>query len=89
MQSQLGLGEDLLFLKSIHLRYVKIDAGQIADMVNNEIEAGFSVLKALVDTLNIKLVAVGVDSEVLYLRLKKLGVDAMQGNYIAEPERMS
>lgn len=58
-------------------------------MVNNEIEAGFSVLKALIDTLNIKLVAVGVDSEVLYLRLKKLGVDAMQGNYIAEPERMS
>lgn len=83
------MGEDLLFLKSIHLRYVKIDAGQIADMVNNEIEAGFSVLKALIDTLNIKLVAVGVDSEVLYLRLKKLGVDAMQGNYIAEPERMS
>jgi EAL domain-containing protein (putative c-di-GMP-specific phosphodiesterase class I)/GGDEF domain-containing protein len=86
---RLDLGEPLELLKAVLPSYVKISASQLADMADSEIEAGFTALRTLVGSLDIKLVAVGVDSAELYQRLMRLGVDAMQGNYIGEPERVS
>ena len=86
---RLDLGMDLQPLKFVLPRYVKIGANMMADMANSEIEAGFNALRALVGSLEIKLIAVGVDSDELYQRLKTLGVDAVQGNHIAEPTRIA
>ena len=59
---------------------------QLAEMADSEIQIGFSALKTLASTLEIKLIAVGVDSEALYQKLELLGITAMQGNYISVPE---
>ena len=48
--------------------------------------AGLSALTTLTGGMDIRLMALGVDSKEVNDAVTKLGVDAVQGNFIATPE---
>ncbi|MFW2373069.1 MAG: LapD/MoxY N-terminal periplasmic domain-containing protein [Gammaproteobacteria bacterium] len=80
----LDLASSLQVLQSVRPDYVKINAKSLYDMTTEEIPAAYQALRTLVDTMDISLIAVAVDSQELYDHLKQLGVDGMQGNLLSE-----
>ena len=82
----LDLGQSLQLLQSAHFDYVKINAQTLYEMGRNDIPAGFQALKTLTDTLDINIIAVGVDSQEVVDELKALGIVIMQGNFLHSPE---
>lgn len=82
----LNLGMSLQSLQSVRPDYVKINAKTLHDMTQGEVPVAFQALLTLTETLDIRLIAVGVDSQEIYDHLQNLGVLIMQGNLIAEAE---
>ncbi len=82
----LDLGQSLQLLQSAQFDYVKINAQTLHEMGRNEMPAGFQALKTITDTLDIDIVAVGVDSQAVFDELKSLGINIMQGNFLDTPE---
>ncbi len=82
----LDIGQSLDLLKIARFDYVKINARTLHDISQNDMSAGYQALKTLTDTMNITLIAVGVDSKELYEVLVELGIQNLQGNYLHEPE---
>ena len=84
----LDLGQSLQLLKSAKFEYVKINAETLKQMSSKEMSAGYRALKTMTDTLDIRIIAVGVDSKELFDELQSLGIEVMQGNYLYEPENI-
>ncbi len=82
----LDLGLSLQLLQSGQFDYVKINAQTLHAMGEDDAAAGFQALKTITDTLEIDIVAVGVDSQEVFERLRALGIDIMQGNFLDSPE---
>ncbi len=82
----LDIGQSLDLLKIARFDYVKINARTLHDISQNDMSAGYQALKTLTDTMNITLIAVGVDSKELYEVLIELGIQNLQGNYLHESE---
>lgn len=82
----LDLGLSLQLLQSGQFDYVKINAQTLQAMVEDDANAGFQALKTITDTLDIDIVAVGVDSQEVFDRLRTLGIEIMQGNFLDTPE---
>ncbi len=80
----LGLTTELL--QNGLFDYVKINAKTLADLGNNETPTGYRALRTITDTLNIEIIAVGVDSEALFDDLKTLGIKTFQGNLLDQPK---
>lgn len=85
----LDLGLSLQLLQVIRPDYVKINARTIYDITSDAVAAGFQALKTMTDTLDIRIIAVGVDSQDLYDHVLEIGVHAAQGNLLAEPEELA
>jgi EAL domain-containing protein (putative c-di-GMP-specific phosphodiesterase class I) len=84
----LDIGQSLELLKIARFDYVKINAKTLHDISQNDMSAGYQALKTLTDTMNITLIAVGVDSKQLYDVLIELGIQNLQGNYLHEPQAL-
>lgn len=82
----LNFGLSLQTLQKVRPDYIKINAKTLYDMTQAEVPAAYKALSTLTNALDIRLIAVGVDSEEVYAHLNKLGVTAMQGNLLSEPE---
>lgn len=82
----LDLGLSLQLLQTGQFDYVKINAQTLQAMGQEDATAGFQALKTITDTLDIDIVAVGVDSQEVFDRLRALGIDIMQGNFLDSPE---
>ncbi len=82
---RLDLGAPLQPLQAIRPHYVKIGARQLVDITEDRIQSAFQALRTLAGGLDMRLVAVGVDNPETFRTLSELGVDALQGNYLAEP----
>ena len=80
----LDLASSLQVLQSVRPDYVKVNAKALYDMTTGDIPAGYQALRTLTDTMDIRLIAVAVDSQELYDRLQQLGVDGMQGDLLSE-----
>ncbi len=85
----LNLQGSLEVLQSIRPSYVKVSASVLTELTPEQMTSGYSALRTLVDTMDIKLIAVGVSNKEIYDHLTQLGVEYMQGNYIAEPEELA
>ncbi|MEX1667809.1 LapD/MoxY N-terminal periplasmic domain-containing protein [Zhongshania guokunii] len=75
-------------LQTINPEYVKISAQVLDDLGAENNASGYQALRNVVRTLDIQLIAVGVDQQPLRDRLLAMGVDGMQGNYLGRPERI-
>jgi diguanylate cyclase (GGDEF)-like protein len=82
----LDLGQPLQLLQSGQFDYVKINAITLHEMSRNDMSAGFQALRTITDTLDIRIIAVAVDSQAVCDELKALGIDTMQGNFLGSPE---
>lgn len=82
----LNFGISLQALQNVRPDYVKINAKTLFDMTQAEIPAAYQALKTITSAMDIRIIAVGVDAQEVYDHLHKLGVTAMQGNLLSEPE---
>ncbi len=82
----LDLSLSLQLLKSTQFNYVKINAKSLNDLNSDDMSSAYQALKTLTNTLDIKIIAVAVDSEILFNQLQKMGIQVMQGNYLNESE---
>jgi len=73
-------------LRMVRPDYIKINATTLFDMTQSELPAGFDALLTMTRTMDIELIAVGVDNEEIHDHLKELGIAVMQGNLLAAPE---
>jgi len=82
----LNLGRSLQTLQSVRPGYVKVNARTLHDMTMVDAPAGFQALRTLTKAMDIRIIAVGVDSQELYDHLRELGVSTMQGNLLGTTE---
>lgn len=82
----LDLGQSLQLLQTAQFDYVKINAKTLHEMSSKDSPAGFQALKTITDTLDIRIIAVAVDSQKIFDELSQLGIEVMQGNFLNSPE---
>ncbi|MGB5602441.1 MAG: LapD/MoxY N-terminal periplasmic domain-containing protein [Gammaproteobacteria bacterium] len=82
----LNPGRSLHDLKIVRPDYLKVNAQTLYDMSREQIAAGYQALQTMTRTMDIELIAVAVDSQQIHDHLQQLGIDAMQGNLLGEPE---
>jgi diguanylate cyclase (GGDEF)-like protein len=76
----------LSYLKRLPINTLKIDQSFLADMANNPEDVG--IVRSIIElghNLHCKVIAEGVEDEVVRERLKQLGCDLVQGFHISEP----
>lgn len=83
------LGGDIASLGEVRPYYIKIDARQLDDITADGTPGAFQPLRTLASSLDIELIAVGVDSAELKQRLQALGSIGLQGNYLEEPKELA
>ena len=81
----LDLGQSLQLLQSGQFDYVKINAKTLYEMSREDTPAGYQALRTITDTLEIRIIAVAVDSQKVSDELTSLGIDFMQGNFLDSP----
>lgn len=69
--------------------YVKVSARVLADLAAASDSAGLRALRTLTDGMDIRLMALGVDSQEVKDAVTELGVDAVQGHFIAVAEALA
>lgn len=84
----LNLGLSLHGLKTVRPDYLKLNAQTLYDMTRDGMPAGYQALRTMTKTMDIQLIAVAVDSQEIFEHLQQLGIDAMQGNLLGEPEEL-
>ena len=82
----LNLSRSLQTLQSVRPDYVKVNARTLHDMTMLNAPAGYEALRTLTKAMDIRIIAVGVDSQELYDHLRELGVKTMQGNLLGTTE---
>jgi EAL domain-containing protein (putative c-di-GMP-specific phosphodiesterase class I) len=76
----------LLYLKRLPASELKIDRGFVNDLVNNAEDAAIiSAIVALGQTLNLKIVAEGVETREQQEFLTRLGCSSLQGFLLGRP----
>jgi diguanylate cyclase (GGDEF)-like protein len=76
----------LNYLKHFPINFLKIDQSFVADIIDDK--NTFAIVKAIIDvahTLNLKVIAEGVETREQLLLLQQLGCDELQGYYISKP----
>lgn len=76
----------LNYLKKFPMTNLKVDQSFVKDIMNNEDDA--SIVKAIIDlghTLNMEVIAEGVEDKDQLMRLQEYGVDFIQGYYYSKP----
>jgi EAL domain-containing protein (putative c-di-GMP-specific phosphodiesterase class I)/GGDEF domain-containing protein len=81
---RLDLSASLAPLQHVRPHYIKIGSTQLSAMADNQLSA-FQALRTLANSLDIRLIAVGVDSGETQARLTALAIDGMQGYFLGRP----
>lgn len=76
----------LQILQTTRFDYVKISAQTLCVMNNDQSNSAYQALKTITDTLDIDMIAVGVDSQELYDQIQQLGIKLVQGNFLSTAE---
>ncbi|GMR16117.1 MAG: hypothetical protein BMS9Abin31_0424 [Gammaproteobacteria bacterium] len=76
----------LAYLKLLPVKYLKVDKSFVIDMLDDENDA--IIVHSTIDlahNLGLLVVAEGVESEEVFIKLRELGCDYAQGFYLARP----
>lgn len=82
----LDMRQSLHFLQAARFDYVKINATTLGNLHDDDLSTGYQALKTITDTLDIRIIVVGVDSQALFDRFLEMGIEVMQGNLLGESE---
>jgi len=79
------------YLQSLHPEYVKIDRAYTGELKDNESDSRFYIgsLCSVAHSIDIAVVAEGVETESQAEILRELNLDAMQGYYFGRPQPVS
>ena len=78
------LNGSMKVLQKIRPDYIKVSAKVLDEISGEAVSAAYQALRTLTHTLDIQLIAVGVDDQALYDRLQLLSIDAVQGNLLSQ-----
>ena len=79
----------LVYLKTLPVDYLKIDGLFVKDIITDAVDlAMVKSIHEIGNVMNMKTIAEFVESEDIYLQLKEIGVDCIQGNWVAQPIRL-
>jgi EAL domain-containing protein (putative c-di-GMP-specific phosphodiesterase class I)/GGDEF domain-containing protein len=81
---QFDLNGSMKVLQEIRPDYIKVSAKVLDEISGEAVSAAYQALRTLTHTLDIQLIAVGVDDQALYERLQQLNIDAAQGNLLSQ-----
>lgn len=78
------------YLKSLQPKYVKIDKAFTDELKNEDSDSQFFIgsLASVAHSLDILVIAEGVENEQQYQTLRGLNIDGIQGYYIDKPTRL-
>ena len=77
------------YLKNLPVDYVKIDGSFVKHMVDNMIDSAVvESINQIAHLMNIKTIAEFVEDEAIFKKLKEIGVDFVQGYWIAKPQAL-
>lgn len=85
----LDINSDLNMLQKFSPAYIKINANTLKQMSDDKNIVAYQALRTLTQTLDIQIIAVGVEDENLCKKLFSLQVDGVQGNFLAKPEEIT
>lgn len=85
----LDLSLSLELLQAIRPAYVKVNARMLSDLAAYPGSAGLRALTTLTAGMDIRLMALGVETEALKDAMLELGVDALQGNFMAQVQELA
>ncbi len=86
LMDDFGTGySSLMMLKSIPIDVMKLDKSFVDDFNDEKGEKIISCVTQLAKSMNIEVIAEGVETEEQYQFMKKLGCDNIQGFYFAKP----
>lgn len=76
----------LVYLKTLPVDYLKIDGLFVKDITNDAVDlAMVKSIHEIGHVMNMKTIAEFVENEDIYLQLKEIGVDCVQGNWVSQP----
>lgn len=76
----------LVYLKTLPVDYLKIDGLFVKDIIYDAVDlAMVKSIHEIGHVMNMKTIAEFVENEEVYLQLKEIGVDCVQGNWVGEP----
>ena len=81
---QFDLNGSMKILRDVRPDYIKVSAKVLDEISGEAVSAAYQALRILTRTLDIQLIAVGVDDQALYERLQLLNIDAAQGNLLSQ-----
>ena len=81
---QFDLNGSMKILREVRPDYIKVSAKVLDEISGEAVSAAYQALRILTRTLDIQLIAVGVDDQALYERLQLLNIDAAQGNLLSQ-----
>lgn len=81
---QFDLNGSMKILRDVRPDYIKVSAKVLDEISGEAVSAAYQALRTLTRTLDIQLIAVGVDDQALYERLQLLNIDAAQGNLLSQ-----
>jgi len=80
----------LAYLKTLPVDYLKIDGLFVKDVTSDAVDlAMVKSIHEIGHIMNMKTIAEFVESEEIYLQLKEIGVDCVQGNWIGLPTELT
>jgi EAL domain-containing protein (putative c-di-GMP-specific phosphodiesterase class I)/GGDEF domain-containing protein len=77
------------FLRELKPEYIKLNANILDELSSDNSAGGYRALRNLTLSLNIQLIAVGIDDQALLARLQALSLDGMQGNLLGQPGKLT
>lgn len=80
----------LVYLKTLPVDYLKIDGLFVKDIINDAVDlAMVKSINEIGHVMNMKTIAEFVENEEIYLQLKEIGVDCVQGHWLGLPSELS
>ena len=84
----LDVNSPMQTLQDMQPDYVKVSARLLEDLSHSESSGAYQALRTLTTALDIKMIAVGVDTSELSDYLIELGVEGLQGHLLGKAEAL-
>lgn len=82
-------GSDLQSVRELRPSYLKINARQLIEMGTDASPTGIQPLHTLADSMDMRLIAIGIDQDAMIAKLKHFEMLGFQGNLFGEPGELS
>jgi EAL domain-containing protein (putative c-di-GMP-specific phosphodiesterase class I) len=79
----LELGAELGSIQQVRPQYIKLNASRLDDMLQGSGMAALQALRSMAQSLDIELIAIGVDTDEMRQRLQAVGIEKMLGHIIS------